>query len=43
MSRSDMPVIQAIVLLISMIYIVLTLAADLLNGIMDPRLRGARK
>jgi peptide/nickel transport system permease protein len=43
MSRSDMPVIQAIVLMISMIYIVLTLAADLLNGIMDPRLRGARK
>lgn len=43
MSRSDMPVIQAIVLLISMIYIVLTLAADLLNGFMDPRLRSGRK
>lgn len=43
MSRSDMPVIQAIVLLISMIYIVLTLLADLLNGYMDPRLRGSRK
>lgn len=43
MSRSDMPVIQAIVLLISMVYIVLTLLADLLNGLMDPRLRGSRK
>ncbi|MEO4001396.1 ABC transporter permease [Mesorhizobium sp. CAU 1732] len=43
MSRSDMPVIQAIVLLISMIYIVLTLLADLLNGVMDPRLRTSRK
>ncbi|WP_353171620.1 ABC transporter permease [Paracandidimonas soli] len=42
MSRSDMPVIQAIVLLISMVYIVLTLLADLLNGLMDPRLRGKR-
>lgn len=43
MSRSDMPVIQAIVLMISMIYIVLTLLADLLNAYMDPRLRSARK
>ncbi|WP_173933829.1 ABC transporter permease [Chelativorans sp. Marseille-P2723] len=43
MSRSDMPVIQAIVLLISLIYIVLTLLADLLNAYMDPRLRSARK
>lgn len=43
MSRSDMPVIQAIVLLISVIYIVLTLLADLLNGIMDPRLRSGRR
>jgi len=43
MTRSDMPVIQAIVLLISMIYIVLTLLADLLNAYMDPRLRGTGK
>lgn len=43
MTRSDMPVIQAIVLMISMIYIVLTLLADLLNAYMDPRLRGGRK
>jgi len=39
MSRADMPVIQAIVLIISMIYVVLTLAADLLNSLMDPRIR----
>ncbi len=43
MSRSDMPVIQAIVLLISLIYIVLTLLADVLNGYMDPRLRSGGK
>ncbi|MEO3388476.1 ABC transporter permease [Mesorhizobium sp. CAU 1741] len=43
MSRSDMPVIQAIVLLISLFYIVLTLLADLLNGYMDPRLRSGGK
>lgn len=41
MSRADMPVIQAIVLLVSMAYIVLTLAADLLNAALDPRLRRA--
>ena len=40
MSRSDMPVIQAIVLFISMVYIVLTLLADLLNAALDPRIRG---
>ncbi|MFD0979078.1 ABC transporter permease [Tropicimonas aquimaris] len=39
MSRSDMPVIQAIVLLISMIYILLTLLADLANAALDPRIR----
>jgi len=39
MSRSDMPVIQAIVLFISMIYILLTLFADLLNAVLDPRIR----
>jgi len=41
MSRSDMPVIQAIVLFISLVYIVLTLLADLLNAALDPRIRGA--
>lgn len=39
MSRADMPVIQAIVLLISLAYIVLTLLADLLNAALDPRIR----
>ncbi|WP_119168134.1 ABC transporter permease [Algihabitans albus] len=39
MSRADMPVIQAIVLMISMFYIALTLLADLLNAWTDPRLR----
>jgi len=39
MSRADMPVIQAIVLLISLAYIGLTLLADLLNAVFDPRLR----
>jgi peptide/nickel transport system permease protein len=39
MSRADMPVIQAIVLMISLVYIVLTLLADLLNAWVDPRLR----
>ncbi len=38
-SRSDMPVIQAIVLLVSLAYIVLTLLADLINAWMDPRIR----
>ncbi|MGE0715567.1 MAG: ABC transporter permease [Alphaproteobacteria bacterium] len=37
--RSDLPVIQAIVLMIAMFYVVLTLLADLLNGWLDPRLR----
>lgn len=40
MSRSDMPTIQAIVLFISLVYIVLTLLADLLNAALDPRIRG---
>ena len=39
MSRSDMPVIQAIVLVVSLIYVVLTFLADMLNSLMDPRIR----
>lgn len=39
MSRADMPVIQAIVLFISMVYILLTLFADVLNAALDPRIR----
>ncbi|TNC15751.1 ABC transporter permease [Methylobacterium terricola] len=38
-ARNDFPVVQAIVLVLAMIYIALTLAADLLNALLDPRLR----
>jgi peptide/nickel transport system permease protein len=38
-SKADFTVIQAVVLLLSLIYIVLTLATDLLNAVLDPRLR----
>ncbi|WP_375466117.1 ABC transporter permease [uncultured Methylobacterium sp.] len=38
-ARNDFPVVQAIVLVLAMIYIALTLAADLLNAALDPRLR----
>lgn len=38
-SYSDLPVIQAIVLIIAAIYVVLTFGADLLNAWLDPRLR----
>jgi len=38
-SHHDFPVTQAIVLLLSVLYIVLTLAADLANGWLDPRIR----
>lgn len=38
-ARNDLPVVQAIVLLLSLIYVVLTLVSDLLNAFLDPRLR----
>jgi peptide/nickel transport system permease protein len=38
-ARNDFPVVQAIVLLIALIYIVLTLLADVLNALLDPRIR----
>lgn len=38
-ARNDFPVVQAIVLTLAVIYIGLTLAADLLNAALDPRLR----
>jgi peptide/nickel transport system permease protein len=38
-SRSDLPVVQAIVLFLSVIYIFLTFIADLLNAFLDPRIR----
>lgn len=37
--RADLPMMQAIVLVFSVFYIVLTLLADLLNAFLDPRIR----
>jgi peptide/nickel transport system permease protein len=37
--RSDLPVVQAIVLLLSSIYVLLTFISDLLNAFLDPRIR----
>ena len=37
--RSDLPVIQALVLCFSLIYIVLTFLADVMNAWLDPRMR----
>ncbi len=42
MIRSDMPVIQAVVLMISLTYIVLTFLSDVLNTLLDPRLKRGR-
>jgi len=38
-TQSDYPVVQAIVLTVSIFYVLLTLAADLLNAYIDPRIR----
>lgn len=38
-SYSDLPVVQAIVLVVAAIYVALTFGADLLNAWLDPRLR----
>ena len=38
-SKNDFPVVQAVVLLLAVIYIGLALFADLLNAVLDPRLR----
>jgi peptide/nickel transport system permease protein len=38
-SKNDFPTVQAVVLLFAVIYIALTLAADVLNAVLDPRLR----
>jgi peptide/nickel transport system permease protein len=40
-SKNDFPVVQAVVLFLSTIYIALTLLADMLNALLDPRLRVA--
>jgi peptide/nickel transport system permease protein len=38
-SKNDFPVVQAVVLILAVIYIVLTLLADMANALLDPRLR----
>jgi ABC-type dipeptide/oligopeptide/nickel transport system permease component len=38
-SNLDLPVTQAILTLLSLVYVALTLAADLINGWLDPRIR----
>jgi peptide/nickel transport system permease protein len=40
-SKNDVPVVQAVVLLLALIYIGLTLLADAMNAVLDPRLRAA--
>jgi peptide/nickel transport system permease protein len=40
-SKNDFPVVQAVVLFLAVIYIGLTLLADVLNAFLDPRLRAA--
>ena len=38
-TKNDFPVVQAIVLFLALVYIALTLLADLINAVLDPRLR----
>jgi peptide/nickel transport system permease protein len=38
-ARTDLPMVQAIVLLVSMFYVILTFFSDLLNAFLDPRIR----
>jgi peptide/nickel transport system permease protein len=38
--KNDFPVVQAVVLFLAIIYIGLTLLADMMNAVLDPRLRG---
>ncbi len=39
--KGDFPVIQAVVLLFALLFVVLTMLSDLLNAVLDPRLRTA--
>ena len=39
--KNDFPVVQAVVMVLAFIYIALTLLADILNALLDPRLRNA--
>ena len=38
--KNDFPVVQAVVLVLAVIYVALTMVADLMNAVLDPRLRG---
>jgi len=38
-ARNDYPVVQAVVLIIAMFYIALTFLADVINAVLDPRIR----
>ena len=40
-ARNDLPTVQALILVFSMFYIVLTFLADVLNAWLDPRMRSA--
>jgi peptide/nickel transport system permease protein len=40
-AKNDFPVVQAVVLVLAVFYIGLTLLADILNALLDPRLRTA--
>ena len=39
-AKNDFPVVQSVVLFLAVIYIALTLLADMMNALLDPRLRG---
>ncbi len=39
--KNDFPVVQSVVLVLAVIYVALTMLADLMNAVLDPRLRGA--
>jgi peptide/nickel transport system permease protein len=40
-AKNDFPVVQAVVLVLAVIYVGLTMLADIINAILDPRLRSA--
>ena len=40
-AKNDFPVVQAVVLVLAVIYVGLTMLADMMNALLDPRLRSA--
>ena len=40
-TKNDFPVVQAVVLVLAIIYVGLTMLADILNALLDPRIRSA--